>query len=808
MKRLNILTAAFAFIFALICVLAACAVDKAEANGTTGGSGTTLQVTEEEIETEKQLYTTVSDKPTTFSFNSGASDSARSAAAVGSDDQYGCRFWATAPFDSLAVSCPSYSDNIGSLTFTLYRWDTGFIQTVNGEALCSETFVDFGDNATLVFDFDELQPGQYMLVLSGGKSGVGVWMFSESETGTFIYNNGLESEGVFTMEISYTSTPDVKSLPCESTVDYSTEVTTPEEIVPDENDAVVTLDAMPDTWAATDALGRTLPGNDDTGGVREGKYVGIFFWTWHCSQSQNRAINVNDLIEQYPDAQNDYTNSIWKDNQTGAYHWDEPVYGYYDGTDEWVLRRQAELLANSGVDVVIFDNTNGTATWRSGFVTLCKVFEEAREQGVNTPKISFLLPFSDGPDTVTQLREIYLTIFRDGLYRDLWFYWEGKPLLMSNYKKLDRNDPIESEIYNFFTFRPGEPTYNSKRQITNGTWTWLSVYPQAVTYRADGSAEQMTVGVAQNWSAEIGLTAMNGKNIFGRTYTSKGYDTREDAKLWGANFNEQFEYALEVDPDFIFVTGWNEWIAGRYETWQSVKNAFPDEFNDTFSRDIEPSKGDLADNYYYQLVSFVRRYKGTRAVPASSVAKTIDITSTSDQWAEVLPRHIAYEGNTFDRDHRGYGDLHYADASGRNDITLAKIARDGENIYFMAECAGDITAYEADTGWMRLYIDTGDSDAANWETFEYMVEPGESDAVVYRSKGGWDWEEIARVPYTVRGNRIQLVIKRATLGLEGNFTLCFKWSDNVCLNGDILDFYTGGDVAPGGRFKYQYKSEE
>ena len=40
-------------------------------------------------------------------------------------------------------------------------------------------------------------------------------------------------------------------------------------------------------------------------------------------------------------------------------------------------------------------------------------------------------------------------------------------------------------------------------------------------------------------------------------YTSKGYDTSENALLKGANFAEQFEYALEVDPKVIFVTGQN-----------------------------------------------------------------------------------------------------------------------------------------------------------------------------------------------------------------------------------------------------------
>lgn len=794
-------------LFAALCVLpplSGCSQNPPSSDTTAG------ETSDKAPETAPPQSNMANPAKSSFAYDSGAPESSRSAVQVNERDQYGCRFSATALFDSLSVSCPSYSDNTGSLTFSLYRWQTNYVMTTAAAPVAKETYVDFNDNATLTLSFDKYEAGEYILILSEGTGGVGVWMFSESKTGTYIYSGGLELSGVFTMTVNYTYTPDIMFMEVKSMNNFSKTVTTPPEVIYDSTHPLVALDAMPDTWVATDGLGRTTPTNAETGGVREGKYVGIFFWTWHVGQSNNRAINVNNLIEQHPEIQNDYNNPIWNDYKSGAYHWNEPIYGFYDMVDKWVLRKQAEMLANSGVDVVFFDNTNGTMTWRDGYLTLCEVFSEARANGVKTPKISFLLPFADGPDTVTQLREIYLTIYRDSLYQDLWFYWEGKPLLMSNFHKLDRNDPVEAEIYQFFTFRPGEPSYVSKRDAQNSRWGWLSVYPQAVYYRKDGTPEQMTVGVAQNHSKAIGLTAMNGLDVFGRTYTSKGYDTRENAKLYGANFAEQFEYALNVDPDFIFITGWNEWVAGRYEEWCGVKNAFPDEFNDTFSRDIEPSKGDLADNYYYQLVSFVRRYKGTRALPASSAAKTIDIYSDSDMWKDVSPRYIAYAGNTFDRDCDGYGDLHYTDTTGRNDLTAAKVARDSDNIYFMVECASAITPY-TDKSWMRLLIDIEGVSGDSWETFEYIVNrtsPTEKYATLEKSKGGWSWEKVGDVEYSLSGSRLQIKIPRSMLGIgTGAFNVNFKWSDNMQTDGDIMDFYVSGDVAPGGRFKYQYKAE-
>ena len=50
-----------------------------------------------------------------------------------------------------------------------------------------------------------------------------------------------------------------------------------------------------------------------------------------------------------------------------------------------------------------------------------------------------------------------------------------------------------------------------------------------------------------------------------------------------------------------------------------------------------------------------------------------------------------------------------------------------------------------------------------------------------------------------------VTIPRAALDIEeGDFTVNFKWSDNMQTDGDIMDFYTNGDVAPGARFKYSF----
>ncbi|MGM9624232.1 MAG: hypothetical protein ACI3XM_00865 [Eubacteriales bacterium] len=746
-----------------------------------------------------------SDRPkTVMMYNENA---AKTATQVYPDDTVGFRFSVNAPFDGLEVCCPSWSDDIGTMRFSIYVWNKNFNRTLDGTPLAEAWYVDYADNAWLDFSFDTLPAGEYLLCLSDAEQAVGVWTFSSGVTGGYVYVSGTETEAEFQASIHFTMTPETSFNLCASMIDTSITVTTPEEPVYPQDHILNLRNAQPSTWDAVDALGRVLPTNEETGDIRKDRFVGLFYWTWHAAHStSNEVYNVTEILEEHPEAEGDVNHEAW--GPLNATHfWDEPLYGYYSTADRWVLRKHAELLADAGVDVIIFDNTNGTYTWRSSYTALMEVFAEARADGVKTPQIAFLLPFSAGENTNTQLQSLYLDIYRDSNYQDLWFYWEGKPLIMAYPDALDKTDPIQAEIADFFTFRPGQPLY-FESNTHDDQWGWLSVYPQQIYYNEDGTPEQMTVGVAQNYSAEAGLTAMNGENVFGRTYTSEGYDTREDAVLWGANFAEQCAYALEVDPEFVFITGWNEWVAGRYEEWQGVKNAFPDEYNPAYSRDIEPSAGILGDNYYYQMVSFIRQFKGTDAAPEAGSEKTIDIHGSLSQWDDVGPDYYAYIGNTGNRDADGYVGQHYENTSGRNDITLAKVAYDADNLYFYVECAEAITDADGEN-WMRLLLNTDEDDAAAWETYEYILNRNKA-GVLERSLGGWSWETVGVVDYTCSGKTLQAVIPRAMLGLgENDFTLRFKWADNNLYedetgSADILSLYSDGDCAPGARYQYRY----
>ncbi len=748
----------------------------------------------------------------------------------------GMRLNLAAPFSGVDFKMATYMHTDYMVTISVYEWKGSYDKTVAETPKASEEIV-MVDNAFQGITFDKLPAGDYLIIAHNPYGGPAMYHFSNvSDFLGTVYLDGYPSDPSMTVypECRITFAEDRGNepyfLPCEDAEDAVTgdHVAPPAYVIP-ENSLIYTHPVKPDTWVFTDGLGRVSLTNKEVGDPRADKTLAMFYWSWHVDGfAGSNPSNLQELSEKYPEAMNDWDHPVWA-TTNGNYWWNESIYGYYRTDDAWVLRRQAELLANAGVDVIFTDNTNSTLTWRNSYTAIMDTWTAAMEDGVLTPKVSFMLPFSASDDSKQQLQSLYLDIFRSGKWQNLWFYWDEKPMLMAHSSNLSaRASATEKEILNFFTFRTNYPGYyNSKPAY--GNWGWLSTYPQAVYYtsRADEKAEkpeQITVGIAMNNNYKLNaLDAMNGAYTMGRSYTSD-YEDRyakegNEASKWGYNFAEQFEYALEVDPKVIFVTGWNEFRVGRYETWGcNTENAFPDQFNDEFSRDIEPTKGALQDHYYYQLVNFVRRYKGAEAIPTPSGKLSIDMSAGAEQWTAVEPYYAAYIGNTDDRNAPGYGDLVYTETSGRNDIIGAQVARDDEYVYFHVECAEDITAY-TDTLWMNLYIDvTGDGALDGWNSFDYILNktaPSAATAVLEKFTGnGYASEKVADVAYTVDGRYMTVKIAKGDLGLSGDdYTINFAWTDNVhdegdyeTFSGDIMDFYISGDVAPGGRFKYSYIS--
>lgn len=560
-------------------------------------------------------------------------------------------------------------------------------------------------------------------------------------------------------------------------------------------------DAFSDTWSAVDGLGRRVAENGEAGAPKAGRTVGVFYYTWHGTQAQNGKhagpYDISKILAEKPG------DPKW--GPVGAFHhWGEPLYGYYLTDDEFVVRKHCQMLADAGVDVVVFDVTNALL-YKDEFLNICRIFMDIRRTGGRTPQVAFLLN-SGATGTAEGLYECF---YSKNLYKELWFCWKGKPLMMVEPAQ------VRKELQDFFTLRHSWAWTKGHAWFADGRdkWPWLDFYPQTFGWHEDPARpEQVTVSVAQHPISNVGRSYHEGKEpLPGQYQTEKGL-----------YFAEQWKRALEVGPEFVFITQWNEWTAQRFinnagmsmlgRPLRKGDSYFVDEYNQEFSRDVEPMKGGHGDNYYWQMVDGIRRYKGVRSVPVPSRPMAVSMASDFSGWNSVGPEYRDDVGDVFHRQHPGVGSAGpYVVQTGRNDFKVAKVARDGSNVWFYVQTVGPVTPPQG-ANWMNLFIGMDGSKAPAWETFQFMVglsDENHTGLVLKASGGGWVWTAVGKVEHLLKGNQLAVKIPRKLLGLEEGKTalkIHFKWSDNM-QSPDPLDWLVNGDTAPNARFQYAYSAE-
>ncbi|XID90170.1 hypothetical protein ACF3MZ_16585 [Paenibacillaceae bacterium WGS1546] len=556
-----------------------------------------------------------------------------------------------------------------------------------------------------------------------------------------------------------------------------------------------------ESCGGVDALGRILPSRKEVGPPRKDRYVGLFYFLWLGQHGTEGPHDNTRIAAESPEAVRDSGHPAW--GPAEAYHfWGEPLYGYYLNDDEWVLRKHVQLLTAAGVDFLVFDTTNAV-TYKNVYDRLFRILDEIGSQGFDVPRFAFYTNTESG----RTVAEIYEDVYKAGRYRHLWFHWKGKPLIIGD------PDQCAEEHRSFFTFRLNQ--WPNEAAKTNG-FPWIEFQrPQRVFYNDEGEKETISVSVAQHPSVAMSDTPFYGYgDNWGRGFQANASHEEacsEEAIARGANVEEQWAFALAEDPSVVFVTGWNEWIAMRLRGPAERPVLFVDQATLNFSRDIEPMKGGYGDNYYMQLIANIRRFKGLPDDTAASfrLPKAIPIGPDFAPWAAVSAEYADFRGKTRPRNHPGYGGLHYANDTGRNELVAFKTAHSDDKVYFYAGTAADLVPGQGDDPWMMLLIRVEGREDTGWEGFHYVVNrrTGNGAAMLERSLGGWRWEPVAEVRQAAKGNELHLEIPRACLGLSKaarERRLAFKWADHMKNEGDAMDFYQFGDVAPIGRLHYVY----
>ena len=328
--------------------------------------------------------------------------------------------------------------------------------------------------------------------------------------------------------------------------------------------------------------------------------IGICYTMWFNAIHGNgegkieTALNVAELTEKYGFSQEyGFGTKDDRHNATTAFHyWSKPAQGYYRSTDTDAIRNNMTLLYNAGVDFIILDYTYasapgylpGTSTWNSYIggpsKALLNTIMQMRAEGKGTPYVVFWVNDSSMFDAIGDQ-------FMDKEeWKDCFVYWDGKPFIMKwNY------DPA-NESYDRFTVRG---MYGLRGKASTGQWTYLEIdNSSTVSYDADGKPEHISAAVATQ-ETYMSLPTAHGRN---------------GGKFW----NEQWKNAFKYHPKIVTVTWWNEWCAQLYYV-EGVGFVFTDNFNQEYSRDVEPMEGGHGDQYYKWLCEYIRCYRNHEACP-------------------------------------------------------------------------------------------------------------------------------------------------------------------------------------------------
>jgi hypothetical protein len=464
-----------------------------------------------------------------------------------------------------------------------------------------------------------------------------------------------------------------------------------------------------------------------------------------------------------------------------------------------------QMLVNAGVDFIFFDVTN-SATYLSTVDSVCKVIANMRAQGIPAPYICFTTNSASGKT----INSIYDKFYALDKYKALWFVWQGKPLIMGK-----STDPeLRPELKNFFTIKYSWAWTNPANE---NNWQFLDTYPQDYGWTGgDASiAEQISVTTASHPTNNVG------KSFNGSTQPATDAYGVTTVTNQGIYFAKQWERALEVDPQLVMITQWNEWVAQRFlcsiDGCQNMlgkptidgQSWFVDVYNREYNRDIEPMKGGWSDNYYYQMLSNIRKYKGMQAPQAVSAPKNITIDGVFSEWNTVTPVYSDPIGDTQHRNHPRFDSKqNLVNTTGRNDIVESRVATDASYVYFYIKTAANITSY-TNPNWMMIYLNTDKNKTTGWEGFDFVLNMGVNSAsqTTLKKRSNSIWIGVGTATYKVSGNQIEIAVHRSLLGYTSSEVAFFyQIFDNPKEIDNIEDNFINGESAPDRRFNYDYSN--
>ncbi len=574
----------------------------------------------------------------------------------------------------------------------------------------------------------------------------------------------------------------------------------------------------------TDDFGRVI--NPVDGRIDDDRYVGMFFFlTLGQHDNHNGIFDVN-LITAEGTHHKAFTYYDTFITPVGSAHfWGEPVWGYYNSEDPWVIRKQVEMLTMAGVDFLVLDTSNNVLYERVT-AQLFAILQEYHDQGWDVPKVVYYLGKHDLNADISVFKQVYNIFYKNDTYKDLWFTPNDptKPMIIAPDNVIasfkDSANASEKALYDFFDFRvtqwPIDAPVNEPVYEYGAPWIDFSL-PQ--------TSQEGWISVSCAQHVSVNMTDI--QNSRGRGWTPVSYHEnrdewrgRNDHENWrkGPNFQAQWDTVLNMtaeekkaDARFVFLTGWNEWVAQKIRI--SENNYYMvDTYNPEYSRDLEPSRSDgMKDYFFLQTVMNIHNDNYSAAIHYTYDPATPDITKDDTAvWDTSKAVYRDFTGECIPRDFKNMDrSMNYVDNSNRNDIDTVTVLRDSEYLYFRVTCVNDITAYdEGDTGWMNLWIrtDAAGEDTLNGYDFVINRQVSGGKTEILRCKSADDMTGVGQGDVNVFGNVMVVRVPLEALGLNAaNYHVQFKVTDNVQnVENDILNLYSTGDAAPIGSLNFSY----
>lgn len=543
-------------------------------------------------------------------------------------------------------------------------------------------------------------------------------------------------------------------------------------------------DLYSDTWVGTDALGRTMPDISEVGPEKKDhrRVVGMFYITWHTADKAGLkapyAADVTKILAANPAARLDAKDPLWG---YSAYHWGEPESGYFLSKDPYVIRRDMSMLSDAGVDVLIMDVTNAVSYWEE-WDTIFHVMEQMKSEGNKVPKICFWA--FNGP-VITVVQGLYDRIYKEGRYSDLWYSWDGKPLLLYNGKpNFDANGQMEKnpnphfdraaltdkssphygnpdytqefytdytrEVKNFFTLRTmwwGYYEWHGKRFVgTQDNWSFgydlgnarvKAMKPDDLVSTHDGKKEEAAVTpgqhpsslIGKSWTRESGEPALDDHDLPVAAYVPWLGKTVKHPEGYGIYFQQRWDEAIRADPQFLYLNDWNEWVAGKYSPQKGPTTPFMGRastyfFVDQYDAEFNRSIQPMKGGYtdnYY--MQMAENIRRYKGARPVPVSRGFSSIKIDGDFSDWNPVRVEYRDTRGDTIHRDY-----AGYGG-----LHYIDKTGRNDIVTAKVAFDADnayfyAKTADTitpstgkNWMLLLIDADHNSNTGCYGYDFLI---------------------------------------------------------------------------------------